>query len=90
MAQGLWKTRKGSCNNVIHEDLLLKVYPPSVWRVYPLSVWRACPRLFWRAVLGKKFLFTYMSSYSSIEISHSQETFSGVPSGLISGGVKIR
>ena len=82
MAQGLWKTRKGSCNNVTHEDLLLKVYPPSLWR--------ACPRLFWRAVLGKKFLFTYTSSYSSIEISHSQETFSGVPSGLISGGVKIR
>jgi hypothetical protein len=22
----------GSCNNVIHEDLLIKIYPPSLWR----------------------------------------------------------
>jgi len=32
MAQGLWKTRKGSCNNVIHEDLSIKACPPSFWR----------------------------------------------------------
>jgi len=52
MAQGLWKTWKGSYNNVIDEDLLLKIYPPSVWRVYPPSFlsagcvadWQASPR----------------------------------------------
>ncbi len=42
MAQGLWKTMKGSCNNVIHEDLSIKVYPPfscppSLWRIVGLA-----------------------------------------------------
>jgi len=68
----------------------LKVYPPSFWRAFPQFFWLVYPPLLWWAVLGKKFLFTYKSFYSSIEISHSQETFSGVSSGLISGGVKIR
>ena len=46
----------------------------------------ACPLSLWRAVLGKKFLFTYKSSYSSIEITHSQETFIGKNLDTFNGG----